>query len=78
MFPALGGSVTGLSVTDSCRWWGGDRTNLRLRVPDPVSNIAQSWKFHECDVCQPDDGNDSWPRRLLIHCRMPGRPAGIR
>ena len=34
-----GGSAT-LSVTDDGRWRGGDGTRMRLRVPEPLVNIA--------------------------------------
>src|ERR1700730_4382982 len=37
--PGSGGSTT-LSVTDRCRWRGGDGTSMRLRVSTSMINIA--------------------------------------
>ena len=41
MLPCFGGgSIHRLSVTDGCRWLGGDGINMRLRVPESVVNTA--------------------------------------
>jgi hypothetical protein len=34
MLPLLGGSITELSVTDSCRWHSDDRATLPPRLPN--------------------------------------------
>jgi hypothetical protein len=39
-FPALGGSATELSVTDSCLCRSGDGSSMRLPVPQWLLNIA--------------------------------------
>jgi hypothetical protein len=35
-----------LSVTDVCRWRGGDGTSMRFRVPEPLVNIAHFPEFN--------------------------------
>ena len=45
-FPRLGGSITGLSVTDSCRWLDGDETSMRFQIPESLVNIAHFSKKH--------------------------------
>jgi hypothetical protein len=44
--PCRGGSVTELSVTESCQGRGGDWTSVRQRKSDLLVNIAHSPKFH--------------------------------
>jgi hypothetical protein len=44
--PCKGGSVTELSVTDGCRWRGGDQANMAQYKSYLVVNIAHSPKFH--------------------------------
>jgi hypothetical protein len=44
--PCKGGSVTELSVTDGCRWRGGDQANIAQYKSCLLVNIAHSPKFH--------------------------------
>jgi hypothetical protein len=44
-FPEKGESVTGLSVTDDCRWRGGNLASMLLRLSKLMVNKAQSSKL---------------------------------
>jgi hypothetical protein len=46
MLPCVGRERYRLSVTDVCRWRGGDGTSMRFRVPEPLVNIAHFPEFN--------------------------------
>jgi hypothetical protein len=59
----LGGSVTELSVTDNCQ-----ERNDGTPIPEPLLNIAQSYKLHESQPRLPsaDIIVRNRPRKVVI------------
>jgi hypothetical protein len=44
MLPCVGREHYRLSVTDGCRWRGGDGTSMLFRIPEWLVNIAHFQK----------------------------------
>src|ERR1700680_2178044 len=49
--PCIGRERAALSVTDGCRWRGGDGTSMLFRVPESVVNIAHFQKLNGVGHC---------------------------
>ena len=45
MLSCVGREHYRLSVTDGCRWRGGDGTSILFRVPEALVNIAHMLKY---------------------------------
>jgi hypothetical protein len=78
--PALGGSMTELSVTDGCRWRGGDGIRMRRRVPQWLVNIARYSKLYT----QGNGPSSGETEAIILGCPglmgdpvPPRNPAGI-
>jgi hypothetical protein len=68
-FPLLGGSTTELSVTDSCRWHGGDATNLPPRFSNYRSILLTLGNLTEPPVMPGNEKQRRVSARPLIMVR---------
>jgi hypothetical protein len=51
MLPCVGREHYRLSVTDSCRWRGGDRTSMQQHIACLLVKIAHSRRFNKLGHC---------------------------